>query len=601
MVAATSITLASLHFLVWCRNRSSWANLVFSLMAIATAAVGACEVWMMRAETPEDFGTALRWIHLPVWLMIVSLVGFVLLYLRAGRPWLAWTLCGVRTFSLILDFVFTPNLNYREITSLRHIRFLGEWISVGVGVPNPWMLVAQSSLVLLVVFTLDAMITVWRRHSRRQALVLGGAIVFLTLAATLQTVLGLWGVIHTPLTPSLFFLGIVASMGYELSTDVLRAAQLSSDLRESEERFRQVAETSGEFIWEVDATGLYRYASPSVEKILGYRPEELVGKKRFYDLFVPSLRAELKAVALQVFADRRTYRSYSVSNVHKSGRVVHMESSGTPVLDTEGELLAYRGADMDVTERKHKEQEIAEKRNEVAHLSRVTTLGEISGSLAHELNQPLGAIIVNTDSAKLHLESPTPNLGEVRAILADIQKDGLRAGEIIHGMRAFLKRKELEMEPLEVGMLAGGAVKLLSADAANRKTTIGLEIPLDLPRVAGDRIHLQQVLLNLLVNGMDAMSNSPVADRRIVIRATKPDAHTVEIAVSDHGVGIPPGELDRVFTPFHTTKHGGLGLGLPICRSIVEAHGGSISITNNPKRGTTARFTLPVCLEGRAS
>jgi two-component system, LuxR family, sensor kinase FixL len=455
------------------------------------------------------------------------------------------------------------------------------------------MLIGQASLVLLGVFTLDAMMTAWRRSSRRQVLVLGGAIVFLTLAATTQTVLGLWEIVHTPLTPSLFFLGIVASMGYELSTDVLRAAQLSNDLRESELRFRQVAETAGEFIWEVDATGLYTYASPSVEKTLGYTPEELVGKKHFYDLFIPSAREELKAAALQVFAERRTFRTTPIANVHKSGRVVHMESSGTPLLDTEGKLLAYRGADMDVTERKQAEREIAEQRDKLAHLSRVTTLGEISGSLAHELNQPLGAILVNTDSAELHLQSPTPNLGEVRAILADIHRDGLRAGEIIHGMRAFLKRKELEMQPLDVGRLAGEAVKLISADAAARKTTVGLDIPPGLPRVTGDRIHLQQVLLNLLVNGMDAMSDSPVADRRLTVRATRPDPHTVEIAVSDLGVGVPPGELGQVFTPFHTTKQGGLGLGLAICRSIVEAHGGSISISNNPDRGTTARFTLP--------
>jgi signal transduction histidine kinase len=203
-------------------------------------------------------------------------------------------------------------------------------------------------------------------------------------------------------------------------------------------------------------------------------------------------------------------------------------------------------------------------------------------------------MLVNTDSADLHLQTPTPKLDEVRAILADIRKDGLRAGEIIHGMRAFLRRKELDMQPLEVGQLARDAVKFISADAVARKTTVGLEIPPGLPRVIGDRVHLQQVLLNLLVNAMDAMSSCPMADRHITIRATRPDQHTVEIAVSDAGVGIPPGDLDRIFTPFHTTKHGGLGLGLPICRSIVEAHGGSISIKNNSDRGTTARFSLPV-------
>ena len=137
MVAATCLTLAVLHLLVWCRNRAAWANLLFALTAIATAAAAACEFWLMRAGTTAEFGTAIRWMHVPAWLLLVSLVGFVLVHLRAGRLWLAWAVCGLRTLSLILNFVFTPNLNYREITSLRHIRYLGESISVGEGVPNP--------------------------------------------------------------------------------------------------------------------------------------------------------------------------------------------------------------------------------------------------------------------------------------------------------------------------------------------------------------------------------------------------------------------------------------------------------------------------------
>ena len=244
------------------------------------------------------------------------------------------------------------------------------------------------------------------------------------------------------------------------------------------------------------------------------------------------------------------------------------------------------------------EAEIVRQRDEVAHLARVTTLGEISGSLAHELGQPLGAILANTDSIEMLLQSPKPDLAEVRVILADIRRDDLRASEIIHGMRAFLRRQELNLQPLEVRCLAEATVKLVSSDAAARKTTVGLEIPPDLPLVRGDRIHLQQVLLNLLVNGMDAMSTCPVADRRMTIRAARIAPHTVEFAVSDAGVGIPPADINQIFTPFHTTKQGGLGLGLPICRSIIEAHGGSISLQNNPDRGTTARFTLPACQEG---
>ena len=160
MVASACLTLAAVNLLVWCKKRTEWANLIFSLSALGTAVFAGCELWMMRAQTPEEFGLALRWLHLPVWVLIVSLVGFVRLYLRAGRLWLAWTICGLRTLSLILNFVCTPNLNYREITTLRHVPLFGESVALAEGVNNPWMLVGQLSLWLWVIFVADAAITV---------------------------------------------------------------------------------------------------------------------------------------------------------------------------------------------------------------------------------------------------------------------------------------------------------------------------------------------------------------------------------------------------------------------------------------------------------
>jgi two-component system, LuxR family, sensor kinase FixL len=142
MVASASLTLAVMYFLVWCTKRTAWANLFFSLMALGTTALAFCELWMMRAQTPEEFATALRWLHVPVWVIILALVGFVRLHLRAGRPWLGWTICVLRTFSLALNFLVGQNLNYREIIRLRHIRFLSESVSVAEGMSNPWMLMS---------------------------------------------------------------------------------------------------------------------------------------------------------------------------------------------------------------------------------------------------------------------------------------------------------------------------------------------------------------------------------------------------------------------------------------------------------------------------
>src|SRR5438067_1186991 len=232
MGGGACLTLALLHLVVWWKDRAARANLVFAVMAMAVAVFAALELAMMRAETPGQFGVAVCWIHVPAWVIIASLVGFVRLYLKAGRQWLAWTVVGLRTLSLILNFALSPNINYREVTALRHIPFLGESVSVAEGVANPWMLVAQFSLLLLVIFVTDAAITVWRRGDRRQGLVL--SIVFFVLAATADAVLITWGIISMPLTASLFYQGIVAAMGYGLSYDLFRAAQLAKQFQASE-------------------------------------------------------------------------------------------------------------------------------------------------------------------------------------------------------------------------------------------------------------------------------------------------------------------------------------------------------------------------------
>jgi PAS domain S-box-containing protein len=364
-------------------------------------------------------------------------------------------------------------------------------------------------------------------------------------------------------------------------------------LQESEERFRQVAENSGDFIWEVDAQGLYTYASRHVENILGYTPGELVGRKYFYELFDPSFREELKAAAFQVFATRQSFRDFPNPNVSKSGNLVHLETSGTPVLDPAGNLIGYRGTDTDVTGRKQAEQEIMQQRNELAHVGRVSTMGQLASTLAHELNQPLGAILRNAEAAELFLQSDPPDLEEVREILADIRKDDQRAGEVIDRMRALLKRRGLEHTTLDIAELVDDVVPLVHPDAVSRRVRLDIEVPRNLPPVRGDRVHLQQVLLNLILNGMDAMGEVPAEARRLVVRARQADAGTIEVAVTDAGHGVPAEKFARLFEPFFTTKPNGMGLGLPISSTIIEAHGGRIWAENSPA-GATFFFTVPV-------
>jgi C4-dicarboxylate-specific signal transduction histidine kinase len=221
-------------------------------------------------------------------------------------------------------------------------------------------------------------------------------------------------------------------------------------------------------------------------------------------------------------------------------------------------------------------------------------MGQLTSALAHELNQPLGAILRNAEAAEIFLQQQNPDLQEIRAILADIRKDDQRAGSVIDRLRSLLKRRSLELKPLNLGELLHETVKLAESDARARQVSLTLELPEKMPAVRGDRVHLQQVLLNLILNGMDAMANGAKPGRLLTVRAETAKDGNVEVSVSDCGTGIAPDKIDRLFEPFFTTKAEGMGMGLAISQTIIEAHGGEIWGGNKAGRGAVFIFTLPV-------
>jgi len=273
------------------------------------------------------------------------------------------------------------------------------------------------------------------------------------------------------------------------------------------------------------------------------------------------------------------------------------EGHRTLILLTGGILLAQAATIAALLvqrrQRRRAEAEIQRQRTELAHVARVSTMGQLASALTHELNQPLGAILRNAEAAEIFLESPAPNLEEIRAILADIRRDDKRAVNVIGRMRSLYKRRSLALSSLNLSELVEDTVALARPDIAQREVKITVQMPPQLPAAHGDRVHLQQVLLNLILNGLDAMNSMPKARRTLVVRASETKNKNLSVSVSDQGTGIAPNDAGHVFEPFFTTKANGMGMGLAITRTIIEAHGGEIWMESSAMEGTTFTFILP--------
>jgi C4-dicarboxylate-specific signal transduction histidine kinase len=248
---------------------------------------------------------------------------------------------------------------------------------------------------------------------------------------------------------------------------------------------------------------------------------------------------------------------------------------------------------LDLTERKRAQNALQVARAELAHATRLTTMGELTASIAHEVRQPITAAVTSARTALRWLEAQPPELGEVREALSRIVRAGKRAGDVIGRIRALVTKAPPRKDSLEINAAIREVVELTSGEAVKNGISVRMDLAEGLPLIQGDRVQLQQVILNLIINGIEAMTGVGEASRDLLISSKKDDAGGVLVGVADTGPGLAAGALEQVFAAFYTTKPGGLGLGLSICRSIVEAHDGRLWASANELEGATFQFSLP--------
>ena len=468
-VAGTALTLAGVHGFLWILDRRKSANLAFCVVAISVAGISMAELGMMHSASPAEYGTWVRWFHVPNFLAIVALTAFVRLEFGTGRLWLAATVVALRTLLLALNFILHPNANWSEITSLHTVTFFGDQVSViGSAVVQPFQWVATVANLLFIAYVADAFIQTLRTgnpEQRRKALVICGGILAFLATAIVEAQLVVWGLVRMPVIIGPPFLILMVAITYEIS-------------------------------------------------------REIVG----------STRTALEAQRL---------------------------------------------------------------RNDLAHVARVNTMSQLSASLAHEINQPLTSILLNAQAGQKMLAAEKPDLDEIRAILADIGTDDRRAATIIDRARELLRNRDLQPDAVSLQAIAQDVMALVRTDAIERRINLESHLPDDIPPVRGDPVQLSQVLLNLVMNAIDAVSSREDREQRIRVAARNISGNRVEVAVTDSGTGIPAALLPRIFESFVTTKPTGLGIGLSVAHDIVVRHGGRLWAENNPDGGATFRFTLP--------
>jgi PAS domain S-box-containing protein len=589
MNAGACLTLAAFYGVVWCKQRENRVYLLFSCSAVAAAIISAFELRMLNATTVQQYELLMRWIDVPVWVLTVSFVAFVRLYLHAGRPWLAWSIYALRTLVLILNFIFPVSINFNTLTGVRHFAWGGDIISVPVGILNPWGLLSQITLLLLLIFSIDATITVWRRRDRRRALLVGGSMVFGAILAW-HVPMVICGIIEAPFFLAFTYTGVVAAMGFELTRDMARGARFTRELEVSEKRFSLAAESSNLGMWEWDLEKDEIWVSPTRRAQLGFPASGRITSDELISRWHEGDRDKVRQAVNEAIQHGKDYQA-EFRVVRADGSMQWVSARGRVQMDEHGKPKRLTGISLDITARKEAEVLAQQQRGELERLRQQKTAflerevaerarleREVIEScareqrrIAYDLHDGVGQQLVSIAvSAKLLEEELRPNRpteAKKASAIVRIANEAARQARLtarsLEGADGVGDLK-MALESLAVNMSQNCRVRS-TVEANSALLPVSAPVAAQLYRIA------QEAVRNAVEHG---------AAREVLIQLTFGHRDML-LTIQDDGEGF-------------NTKTNGHGMGLRIMRYRAQSIGGSCEVDTGPDRGTIVYCRVPM-------
>ena len=562
------------------QRRVSRIHLLFAMLSLLIMALILAKAGAYQAQTADTLVALRRWELSAISLVFILLPWFVAGY-TGVRP--RTLLIGLSAFwGLILaanlalpygvQFVDLPRLTYFELPWGERV------VDLRVLHPGIWNRIGWAGIFLVMAYSIYACVAQHRHGQPKRARALAWA-----LGLFFASILFNWAVNH-----ELIEFVHLSDVGF-LSMLVLMDLEMMLESRDRNRRMRDILDHLPAAICQKDLEGRFQLINRRFETFFHVGGADILGKTDL-DLFSREQAERARADEIRAVEIRQEVASEYV--LERDGTQHILQSHQFPLLRPDGTAYAVCGVYIDITESRQKDEALNKFRRQIWHTDRVASTGAISASLAHEICQPLSAILNNAQAGLRFLEHDQVDLVEMREILQDIVRDDKRAGTIISGLRAMLQQEEMPYADIDLAQSIEEVLDLLHSELLQHGVEVERSLQANLT-VRANKTQIQQVVLNLIINAQEAMTERPESERKLRVRTARDDGK-VRVSISDTGAGIADHMLDRIFEGFYTTKPQGLGVGLEVCRSILESHHGAIWAEANPDRGATFHFTLPI-------